>query len=265
MARSANAQHLPHENKAHRLRDAFERLAMPREALLEHRARPAETYEALIKALVGHIDETVLPRRLALLSGDAIVATLVLSNRRLTELELDGNPVQPATEEDADPDAVARSYARAFKTLMSRAAPLEIRLLGRAAQAETSSTACSAERLAEFGAAARFENRLKAFLKPIHRRSLGWIYRPAKGEAVAHAPDTGMFERLRDLDTRLDQAKDDARQASRSGPVCAAFALGGDVQVIVARDEKDRVILALPEAQLPAALSEWQRIFGRAL
>lgn len=266
MRSSAKMHNAGSDETAYRLRDAFARVAMPTDALRVEKERPAQTYQELIQYLAREIDETVLPRRLVLVSGDQGLATLVVSNRRLIELEIGETKIEFGADGDADADSVARTYALALKKLTVQSGPIHVRPGGRALQAATSSTACTAMRLAEFSTAARFENRMKAFLKLIHARSRGWIYRPGEGEAVAHDPDTEIHLRLKTLEQQaIDQAchKGNLSRVNRTGPVCAAFALSDEIQVIIATDGKDRLVVALPHTDVAKSIGHWKQIFGR--
>ncbi|MFK7940964.1 MAG: hypothetical protein AB8B82_16410 [Roseovarius sp.] len=249
------------------LRAVLERAAGPHDVLRPAPQRHAADFAALIAMLRFEIDETVLPRRVVLMCDGTTCADLVLSNRRLIRLSIDGQVIEAGTTGDADPDDVARRYAEALKALSARSGPLTLHHAGRAGHSVTSASACTATRLAGFGTTTQLGNRMKQFLESVHAGSKGWIYHAQGEEPVAYDPGAGVFEALRRLDTRLaEDAKDtsDMRRLTRNDPQCRAFAFGADVQVLLVFDRTARVVVALPEAQLKTALTTWQTLFGNA-
>lgn len=248
-----------------RLRGAFERMITPPDAS-DLRANPvAQSTPELMRILAFEIDETVLPRRLMLRSNGETVAELTVTNRRLVGLNVGGRAVEVAPDEDVDPDEVARRYAGALASLCAASGPLELCRAGRAAKATTGSTACTAHRLAAATDTPDVEDRVKAFLQHIHAASSGWIYRAEQDEAVAYDPDAAVFEALRRLDDALcAQAKETGafQKLDRPGPLCSAFEITADVQVMVATERKTRLIVGLPKARLAEAMTQWQSLFA---
>ncbi len=266
MRRPARLTHAASSETANRIRDTLMRGAMPAEALQAAKAAKAQTYEELIHQLAGEIDAIVLPRVLSISSDGQMIASVVVSNRRLVEMQLKGAKVQVGGDGDADPDTIARTYARALQKIAARSGPLQLRSAGRAPQTVTGSTACSAARLAGYGEAFRLENRMKAYLKSIHARSLGWIFRAGDSEAVAHSPDEAIFERLRVLDQQAiaqAQSKGGVCALGTAQPTCSACALSGETQAIVVVDGSDRLTVAMAENDVTNALEQWQQFFGR--
>lgn len=266
MRHSSHARKLGFDETAHRLRDAFVRTTTPPDALRAEKQTPGQNFKELIQCLSREIDETVLPRKLALYSGDDIVATMIVSNRRLVELEIGGEKVEVQSDGDADPETVARAYAQALKSISARSGSLLLRPIGRAPQTAMNSAACTAQHLSVFGEASAFENRMQLLLKQIHTHSFGWIFRPGEGEAVAHDPKADIFERLKTLDQNvMAQAKNNGRfsRVDKSRPFCSAFALTDNVQALIATDGSDRLVAAVPQADLCSAMDHWHQVFGR--
>ncbi len=250
-----------------RLRDILARAATPADSLRAELAAPSRDFTALIGLLSRQIDETVLPRRFALVSAAGTEASFVVSNRRLIELEIAGRKIAFDSDAHADADSVARTCARALKALSLRSGPMHLRLVDRAPKVATQGTTCTARHIAGFSAATGFENRMKSFLKATHARSLGWLYRAEDGQAVRHAPDAAVIDILARLDrTVADQAEDRraARRVERGGPSCTTFAIADDCHALVAEQGKDRIVAAFPADGITAAIAAWHRIFQRS-
>lgn len=247
-----------------RLRGAVERMIETFPSDQPKPVRVAQSYPDLIRLLAFEIDETVLPRTLVLVHNDIHVAQLVVTNRRLVAMTVEGQSVAPLSETDPDPDDVAQQYAGALARLFASTGVLELRSAGRAAQAVTGSTACTGQRLAAVSDKPVAQNRVKQFLQSAHSGSLGWIYRSDGEEAVAHDPDAAIFDALKTLDAALD-AQAEQRTAShkldRPGPLCTAFSLLPGVQVLVATHRKTQLVLAVPEADFSDVMTHWQSVF----
>lgn len=248
-----------------RLLGAIERLILPCEELIDENTLVAHGYKSLIDLLAREIDETVLPRRLALFSGEQAVATLIVSNRRLLQLEIEGKKIKTDTGLDTSPERVANTYAQALQALCARTSPLVLRMVGRASHT-SASTACSARHLSEFSEAPCCKNRLKAFLKEIHPLTHGWLFRSDESEAVAHDPDKTVFKKLAALEQKVDsehEARNRVQHLGRNDANLAAFAISTELQAIVVVDGRDRLIAALPLSEMARAFAHWNTVFGK--
>ena len=266
MGRTANATRVYDSDTALLLRETLSSIGNPAGPPWGDRDTPARSYEELVERLACEIDQTVLPRKLALVEGSRVVCSLVLSNRRLIEMTAGNADINSARNSEADPDAVARGYAQALQKLIAEHGALHLRRAGRAVQTASQGNACSAARLSGYADTKCFDDQLKAFLKLLHATSLGWIYRADGAEAVAHDPQAETFERLLTLDSNiLTQSDDPARPArlNRSAPICTAMTLSNEAQSLIASDGKDRLVAAIPQSQLEAALALWQQVYGR--
>ncbi|WP_198389362.1 hypothetical protein [Roseovarius faecimaris] len=251
---------------AHRLRAVVERLTLPDEMLLGEASLSASGFKDLIEGLAREIDETVLPRRYALFSGERKVATMIASNRRLLSLVIEGRKVETEAGTEATPEAVANTYARALRALSARSELLVLRLMGRASNVSTGSDACSARHLTEFSETPYFKNRLKAFLKTVHPVSQGWIFHAGDSEPVAHAPDPELFKCLTALEQKIraeHAARNGHRQLDRPSPNLAAFPISTDVQALVVSDGRDLIVAALPVSSVTSAMAHWKTVYGR--
>ena len=251
------------QDTRHRLRDTFARVIAPKRNRDHTRDTSASSYEHLIRLLAAQIDETVLPRKFELISDAEVVATLVVSNRRLIALTIGEVCVGASGSGDQDATDVARGYAQALKTLSADHEVISLRSAGRAFEAVTSGTACSAKRLAGFGDPSCFENQTKLFLEQLHGRSLGWIYTASQDEPVGYDPDDAVFAALHELHEALEQSdQTDAQSLRKAEPNCTAFAISQGVQALIATERGRRLVIALPEAQSGDALLAWRALFG---
>jgi len=266
MRYSATAQKLGNEAAVNRLRDKLLRVMKSCDALREEKSAPSQDYAALIERLSREIDETVLPRKFALISDAGIEATLVVSNRRLIELEICGRKIEFDAEADTDADTVARACAKALRALSLQCGLLHLRTIERASKVTTKGTTCAARHLMQYSRPSHLQNRLKAFLQATHASSMGWIYHSGDGQTMKHGPDEGIVQDLDKLHQRvISQANDRerVRRVERAGPTCSAFAMTADAQVLVAEDGNDRLLAVFPVSDLTKVMTNWHQVFRR--
>jgi len=267
MRYSSTAQKFVAEETADNLRDKLMRVTTPCDALRNAALAPLQDFASLIEQLCQQIDETVLPRKFALMSDAGVEATIVVSNRRLIELEIRERKVALDAGANSNAETVAQECAKALRALSLASGPLRVRLIGRASGFTTNGTTCTAKYLLEYSRPSTLQNRLKAFLKESHARSLGWIYCSGDGQAVTHDPDEEIMTWLRSLQEKVVSQGDDKanrRSVERAGPTCSAFAMTADTQVLIAKDGADRLFAVFPTADLATAMSSWHRMFKRS-
>lgn len=267
MVRPAKARQLGSEGTAQRLRGILVRLGMDRDELLADMQETATDHNNLLRILIREIDEVVLPRKMALLSDGGVEATLVVSNRRMIELRTNDATLQPAEGGDAEPEAAARAYAQTIKKIGEQAGGIALQRLGRASKSATSSTACSAARLAEVSETLSHENRVQIFLQMIQTRAKGWIMHVSEGRDIYREGPEAILLRLDALE-RITVAhrgtKGSLSRLDRAGPSCSAFALSSGMQAIVATDGNDRLLAVISNQDRVATLEDWRKVFGNA-
>lgn len=266
MRPSSAMQKFAEEDTVKRLHDMLSRVAMPCEGLREEASAPARDFAALIERLSREVDETVLPRRFALLSDAGMEATFTVSNRRLVGLEIGERKIDFDEEADTGADSVARLCAQALRALNLRSGPLRLRPIGRAPNVTTKGNTCTARHLADYSSVSIVENRLKAFVKLFHAHALGWVYQPDDGQTVTHDPDEEIMARLRGFQQAVmsrGDGKQGVRRVERSGPICSAFAMTEDTQVLIAEDGNDRLFAAFRTSELGTAMTKWHQVFKR--
>lgn len=263
---SANAQRAGHSGTGSRIRGIIARSALPGPELRADSETKISGYAELIGRLVREIDETMLSRRFALFAGDDPVAFMIVSNRRLLELEIDGRKVEPGADTDPSPETFARIHAQALKTLSARLGPVTLRVIGRAPQALASDTSCMAHHLAAFSDTTCLVNRLETFLERVHPVSHGWILGITDNEAKRHDPDREVFQRLTVLAQHVGSRggpRERYGHANWSGPLCTAFSISDEVQALVVSEGNDWLVAALPERKVSSAMAQWTSIYGR--
>lgn len=266
MPSSANAHRPGDTETAIRIRGIVERSTIPGPTLRAESGLKISGYVELIERLMREIDETILPRRLALFSDGEPVAVMTVSNRRLLDLEIDGRKVALGADTESSPETFARIHAQALRVLSARSGSLTLRVIGRAPQALASGASCLAHHLAAFRDTACLVNRLETFLEQVHPLSRGWILRIADTEDRRHAPDGEVHQRLTVLARHLS-SRDGSRERSGhvnwSGPLCTSFSISEDMRTLIASEGNDWLIAALPEREVSCAMAQWTAIYGR--
>ena len=90
------------------LKNALKRLGTERTTIIAGQSSPARTGPELIRRVITEIDETILPRRVDIIADDRVVASMVVSHRRLVTLDT-GHPAPdgPAGPAPTPPEAPA--------------------------------------------------------------------------------------------------------------------------------------------------------------
>jgi len=262
----ANAQRAGHSGTGSRIRGIIARSTIPGPELRAKSETKIPGYAELIGRLVREIDETMLSRRFALFADDDPVAFMIVSNRRLLELEIDGRRVEPGADTDTSPETFARIHAQALKTLSARLGPLTLRVIGRTAQALASDTSCMAHHLAAFRDTTCLVNRLETFLEQVHPVSRGWIMSIADNEAKRHDPDKEVFRRLTVLAQHVgsrDGPRERFGHANWSGPLCTTCSISEEMRALIVSEGNEWLIAALPEPEVWSAMARWTAIYGR--
>lgn len=252
------------EATAQLLRSMLDRVMTSNDALREVEDVPARDFAELISRLSQEIDDTVLPRTIALCSNTGTEATIVVSNQRLIELKIGERKIELDAERYRDAGAVAREYAKAIKALFLRSGPMRLRLAGRAPAIMAQGRTCTATHISQIAHQPSFENRMKTFLKGSHARSLGWIYQASDGRIVTHGNDGEIMKRLkslRDIVLSKAESRKTAPRIETTCPSCSVFAITPDVQALIAEDGTDRIFAAFSDSDAFEAMSAWQRVF----
>ncbi len=100
-------QNARHDQDNHRLL-ILQRLAGAPEALAHGKGPLPDEADARLTSLLAEIDETVLPRLLHLTAGGAQLACLIVSQRRLIDVQMPGRPAAPNDSDTLAPLLAAR-------------------------------------------------------------------------------------------------------------------------------------------------------------
>ncbi len=263
MAKHAQARPMGQDGTAHRLRDALVRLALDRDMLLAEKRQTATDDKSLMRLLIREIDDTVLPRKIGLQSGEGIVATLTASNRRMIELQTAGTTILP--EGEAEPNAVVQAYAQAIKALGQGSGSITLQPLGRASQSATNSSACSAASLAKVADAMGHENGLQEFFQRVKSRSTAWILRTGEGQTPQRGGASDVLQvldMLLHITTEQRSKKGALSRLDRATPSCTAVSVSPGLQAILATDGHDALLAAISHDDMVAVMAHWQAIFS---
>jgi len=265
MERIAKARQIWSEKTAHNLRGTLMRLAMDREDLLADIREKATDHQSLLRIIKREIDEAVLPRKMAILSDDAIEATLVASNRRIIELRTNDIDQPDVNGDDTEPEVAALAYAQAIKKIGDQTAGVALQHIGRASKLQTSSTACSAAYLSEISETLDQGNRVHNFFRMIQTRAKGWVMLLSEGRDVYREGPEAILVRLDALEriTAANRGSEGPlRRLDRVGSSCSAFPVAPGVQAIVATHGKDLLLAAVLNEDRVAIMEDWRKVFG---
>lgn len=266
MGEAARVQQDRSDAVTDRLRAVLLQLARDRDAMDRDMRQTAETHDQALRLVIGQIDETVLPRRIEMLSGDHVIGSFVASNRRLIDMSVahaspNGEAGETGTTED-----VALQHVETIRSLAERAGKLVLRPAGRASIAGAGERSCSTRSLLRAGQALGQEARITRLLDRIAPHSEGWICHVGGGEdSRSHGP-----EDIRDVLMSIDAALGSRQRQSgtpgrleHAGPSCSVLAMGPGLQAIVARDGRSRILACVRQSEVDTILSIWRALFGK--
>lgn len=214
--------------------------------------------------ILREIDETVLPRYLTVFDGDTAVARLLVSNRRLMEVDVEGEADTAAV---ADPEAAARVFARRLRHVAGQCQQLDIRVTGRDLITGHSGISCSAAQLAAVAGlsapgAAR-QDRMNRFLERVKPLVKAWVQTGTHSGEEAEGGDTDLAERLRNL-SRDGYGQVRRGRVSPGRPDCAVLPLSGIESLVCASDGDARVLALVSGGAAADILAAWSEIYRSA-
>ncbi|MCB1395653.1 MAG: hypothetical protein KDJ98_06675 [Rhodobacteraceae bacterium] len=249
-----------------RLAHVIERLAAESPALARTRRARAGDGESLLVMLLREIDETVLPRRIVLLSQAGEVAQLAAANRRLTALRTGGRLASPQGADAGDPAAAARFYAMRLQALLDRPGRMAMRVDRKPIAADPDTVSCSARSLAaSIGLAlgpSAGSGEARDFLRAIEAMTLAWLYVGGKaGEERHRGPG--------DLVAGLQAFRGQARKAATASiravrPDCLVLPIPDGRALLRATAGDEQVLAVLPPDAVNPVMTTWQKVFATA-
>lgn len=265
MADAAQMQQDPTNPVADRLRGALHRLAMDRDALLGSMDRKAQGHDQALRLVVEEIDEIVLPRRVEMIAEGGVAATFVALNRRLIGMTTSEADRDDGSLDDGDTEAAALRHAGTIRRIANRGGAIALATVGRASKPGMGGSPCSARSLERAGRSFGQEARITQFLERISPHVSAWrCHLGDRAETYAQGPDE-IRNRLGAIDAALagaQRASGGPERLERAGSSCAAFAMGPDLQAIVVRDGRSRLIAAVADSAVRSILDSWNLYFG---
>lgn len=265
MGNMARRQSGARSDAATRLRETLARVAADRENVLAETQQPLADASALLSKVAAEIDETILPRKLAIVSPDGVEAAMILANRRM--LEFGADSVALGQQNHGDGQLPALSYAQALQEIGDKAQGVSLKRFGRAEAPTTSSASCSAAALASAGTTLQQGNRLLEFFRAIRGDAKACILNQGAGKGVRRGGKEGLLQRLDALDQRIaarGNVPTRMKRVERAEPTCVAHGLGDNMQAIIASDGAERLLAAVSEERVRAVISGWQKVYASA-
>lgn len=246
-----------------RLTHVIERLAEESPAMARTRRGRAGDGESLLVMLLREIDETVLPRRIVLMSGTQEVAQMAVSNRRLTALRIEGEtPVGGA--EPSDPASAARHFAQRLQALLDRRKQLAMRVDRRPLPGNTDGLSCSARNIAAcIGLSLRpagGTGEARDVLRAIEGMTLAWLCVGGKSGEDRHRGPEDLVAGLRAFRAVDQKAAMASIRAQR--PACLLLPLPDGRALLRATAGGEQVLALLPGDAVSPAMKAWQKVFG---
>ncbi|MDQ2090891.1 hypothetical protein [Marimonas arenosa] len=243
------------------LRQIAERLAA--DSAGDDVAAEANTFADLIAMIAREIDETVLPRKVALVRDGREIAILTLSNRRLVKLKSGGQKGVG----DAAPGKAAAVFARRLQTIWeSGDAPVRLRLTGRAEGFSVSEASCSARDLLEAAEQPATHADAVVFLAELQARAATLLVRESDEATPKTDGETAHFEALRVIDRELAGAvagkgASAALRQTSARPSFTVLPYGDGLRVVMAREGEGLVLGVVDASETTALMDAWHAAF----
>ena len=221
----------------------------------------AADFDTLIDLIAREVDETVLPREIAVEGVAGVIAVLTISNRRLVGLE-----AEEPTAGDPEAEAPAERFIRRLRALCDGAGPFRLVLRGRADGFAVEEASASAAELRRLAAPAVDGQGMAGLLASLPGRAEGWLFRAATGDEPQLAGTDAACALLVAFDreiTAMDLARGGPVRAPAGPPCCAILALDEDRRMLLAEDS-EALLLAVTDAVESAQLIDaWKTAFRR--
>lgn len=240
------------------------RLSANPSSLASEKRDAAEGRADLMQAVLHEIDATILPRQLTVFFGQQAVADLTISHRRLLSLDLAEALSQDPHHNHTDQTSIAQTYALRLRLLASSPQNTGFRISRRACEITMETENCSAKQLSEILAPQQGESHLTSFLALISADANAWVLQNEQADQGASAGPDQLVQQLAalgDTDKSAKQMRGYALRMPDKTPSCMVLSLSSDIQVIVAWDHAETLLIALPSQHLAAATKAWRSIF----
>ncbi|NRB17675.1 MAG: hypothetical protein HRU33_08955 [Rhodobacteraceae bacterium] len=264
-----NADLLPgQDNATSPLRQALLRLSADVSDLQAERRDAAQGQASLTRSLLAAIDEVMLPRQLTLYFGQVVVARLLVSQRRLLSLDLTEQTAPTAAAAAADhrgQTPAAQIYAERLHHLSARYRDTGFRITRQICETGLETDSCSASQLAECLALPQQDSRLARLLTMISASADAWVLQvETAGQNRCHGP-APLCRQLATLAATDRAAKQKNRHPLRlpdKTPHYLLLSISSEIKLMVACDQTETLLIALPAQHLAAADAAWQMVFA---
>ena len=246
-----------------RLRQAIARLCTDFSDLQADRRDADAGHVNLMQALLVQIDETMLPRRLTLFFGQDAVAKLRVCNRRLLSLELTNGP---GPEGPARLTSAAQVYAQQLQQLSATYQGTGFRITRQVCETGIETQSCSATQLAEcLTLQPQQGSRLTHVLAGISAMADAWVLQGEDASEDSRFGPAALTEQLTELAHTDRTTKNNNGHALRMPEITPSYlvlSISSDTKVIIAWDQAETLLVAVPAQHLPEMGAAWHKVFS---
>lgn len=213
-----------------------------------------------LQRVLREIDETVLPRRIALRTDHGAQVELLVSNRRLAAVSVKGRA--GADVEPSDPKEAAQIFARRLHAVLGKAKSITLNAARHEFDPSGQLIGCSAMSLARV-LRTSFRSDSKAsgladFLTKIEEEALAWLaLRP--GAQERSGGDAKLIGALRPFAGRTPEGS--GAQVGGRSPTCTLLPLPDGRIILSVSGGGGRMVAILPPDRRAAIIDTWQMQF----
>ena len=279
MVHAIRATNFTAEDGGSKLGDVIWRFADNSTRLKKKWVLSEQKIDSLMLAIFREIDETVLPREIALTTNANVVLRLLVASRRLLSLEIVGNLEQPdqtetgVTETGAtgsgDSEDIAQVNANRLQSVLEQSSEIHIQITPRDLVSASNRKSCSAYSLAAsvglpLRAAEPSEN-INEFFLNVEKLATASVRFQRKSNQTDKQGNDSLTDLLM---TVAERSYGDARKSGPSAgfgavkPFCSVFRLNESMSVLVAHDSDEKVLFVMPPNKVRVAMALWQEIFA---
>ena len=248
----------------HGLEHVLRRLCDGRSADYGRPLTPGPAGDAILQRVLQEIDETVLPRRLTISCRPGGAVRMVVSNRRLVTLDLDGEDAAEWRPACGDPVEAARHFAGRLSRVLRSCSEARLMRPERIGTFEPSGVSCSARLLAAAAEVADHRHSAKTaggdFHSLVAKAALARIeVTPQSDTPERHGPGD-LVAGLDDLLERIRSGQFFFPHDSRfrpEGSQCLAAPLTATTSLLVAVHQGAWIIALLPGDSVDEILGTW--------
>ncbi|SHH31262.1 hypothetical protein SAMN05443551_1937 [Marivita hallyeonensis] len=235
------------------LRTAISKLSSRTAETVRQARREEHDANSLAPALHALIDETVLPREIALLADGIVSARLSIANRRLNGVTLDPLHKNVKTQ----PPETANDFASLIRHACTIGHAYTLRPSGRGQAFTENGPSCTGAQLVRALGKASADT-LFDTLKPLSTAYL--LYGAGGSECEASGP-SDLLTALRianasDADASQEKANRKAKDLPAK-PTCLVLPLNETTRIMIAASNQKRAIFAIDEQNVSASARAW--------